>query len=231
MLLKISQTGKRVILSTGMSTLGEVEAALSVLSYGYLHQLDNYPSYDACKEIYFSKQGQAVLKEKVALLHCTTEYPAPFTEINLRVMQTLRDAFGLPVGYSDHTVGTAVSIAAVALGATIIEKHFTLDKMLPGPDHQASLAPQELLALVTSIRQVELAIGGSVKIPTVSELKNRLIARKSLVTLKNIKKGEKFTDQNIGCKRPGYGLSSFYFSDITGKCAERDYSPDEMLEN
>ena len=163
------------------------------------------------------------MRKKVSLLHCTTEYPAPFEEINLKVMQTFQSAFGLTVGYSDHTVGIAVPIAAVACGAEIIEKHFTLDKAMPGPDHSASLEPQELAAMIMGIRQVELAMGNSKKIPTFSEIKNRSIARKSLVSLAPIKKGEMFSEKNIGCKRPGNGVSPLNFYLYKGKYADRDY--------
>lgn len=227
LLLHIARTRKKVILSTGMSTLGEIEMALAVLAYGYL-----YPDSDLLgqyQETYFSAEGQEILREKVSLLHCTTEYPSPFYEVNLRAMQTLKQTFGLPVGYSDHTLGIAVSIAAVACGATIIEKHFTLNKTLAGPDHQASLEPNELVSMVAAIRQVELAMGSDQKIPTQSEIKNRLIARKSLVSLTAIQKGEKFTIDNLGCKRPGNGISPGRFYEYVGKIAEYDYKKDELI--
>lgn len=230
LLLKIAQSGKPVILSTGMSTLGEIEMALNILAFGYLYpNQSSYPSLPDCEETYFSNQGQQLLQKNVSLLHCTSEYPAPFDEVNLKVLNTLQNAFNLQVGYSDHTLGMAVSIAAVASGAKIIEKHFTLDKTLPGPDHQASLEPQELASMIKSIRQVELALGVSTKIPSASELKNRLISRKSLVALQKIGKGEIFTEQNIGCKRPGHGISPIHFWSLKDRCAERDYEQDEVI--
>ena len=179
---------------------------------------------------YHSREGRAVLSEKVSLLHCTTEYPTPFDEVNLRAMDTLRDSFGLPVGLSDHTQGFAVVLAAVARGATIVEKHFTLDRSLPGPDHKASLEPDELKAMVTGIRQIEMALGTAEKAPTCSEVKNRLIARKSLVANQSIKRGELFTEQNLACKRPGGGIEPGYYWEWLGKTASRDYVKDEMIQ-
>jgi N-acetylneuraminate synthase len=229
MLLKIARTGKPIILSTGMSTLDEVETALGVLAFGFINSQQK-PSVGAFKEAYSSHEGQSFLKGKVSLLHCTTEYPAPFEEVNLKAIDTLRDKFGLPVGYSDHTRGIAVPIAAVARGAVIIEKHFTLDRNLPGPDHKASLEPNELKLMVSSIRQIELALGNGIKQPTASELKNMAVARKSLVAIKEIKKGELFTEDNIGAKRPGNGIPPVYYWDMLGKAAPRDFSIDEMVE-
>ena len=153
-----------------MSTLGEVETALGVLAFGYLANCKR-PSLEKFQDAYCSEAGRQALEEKVILLHCTTEYPAPYEDVNLRVMETMRNSFGLPVGLSDHTPGIAVPIAAVALGAAVIEKHFTLDRNLPGPDHKASLESNELKAMVTAIRQVETALGNGQKIPTVSEWK------------------------------------------------------------
>jgi N-acetylneuraminate synthase len=228
-LLKFAQTGKPLILSTGMSTLDEVETALGVLTFGFINSGEK-PSMGVFKEAYSSNEGQALLKEKVSLLHCTTEYPAPFDEVNLKAMDTLRDKFALPVGYSDHTMGIAVPIAAVARGAVIIEKHFTLDRNLPGPDHMASLEPIELQQMVSSIRQIELALGTVVKQPTASERKNMAVARKSLIAIKDIKRGELFTEDNIGAKRPGSGISPIYYWDTLGKVAIRDFSVDEMVE-
>lgn len=228
-LLKFAQTGKPLILSTGMSTLDEVELALGVLAFGFINSGEE-PSMGAFKEAYSSNEGQAFLKEKVSLLHCTTEYPAPFDEVNLKAMDTLRDKFSLPAGYSDHTIGIAVPIAAVARGAVIIEKHFTLDRNLPGPDHKASLEPEELRQMVSSIRQIELALGTGIKQPTTSEIKNKAVARKSLVAAREIKRGELFTEDNIGAKRPGNGISPVYYWDTLGKVAPRDYSIDEMVE-
>jgi len=229
-LLKIARKGKPVILSTGMCTLGEIEIALSILAFGYVFPFEKFNLLNA-EEIYFSKEGQNILQQKISLLHCTTEYPAPFTEVNLRVITTLKNAFGLPVGYSDHTLGIAIAIAAVAAGASIIEKHFTLDKTMLGPDHKASLDPQELTAMVRGIREVELAMGTSKKMPTASEIKNRAIARKSLVSLEAINRGDLFSEMNLGCKRPGTGISPIQFYNYQNKCAERDYEKDELIES
>jgi N-acetylneuraminate synthase len=229
MLLKIARTGKPIILSTGMSTLDEVETALGVLAFGFINS-EEKPSMRAFREAYSSDEGQSLLKDKVSLLHCTTEYPAPFEEVNLKAIDTLRDRFGLPVGYSDHTMGIAVPIAAVARGAVIIEKHFSLDRSLPGPDHKASLEPNELKQMVGSIRQIELALGNGVKQPTASELKNMAVVRKSLVAIKEIKKGELFREDNVGAKRPGKGIPPLYYWDVMGKAAQRDFGIDEMVE-
>ncbi|WP_061214977.1 N-acetylneuraminate synthase [Syntrophomonas wolfei] len=227
-LLRFAQTGKSLILSTGMSTLDEVETALGVLAFGFINSKEK-PSIGAFTEAYSSREGQSFLKEKVSLLHCTTEYPAPFEEVNLKAMDTLRDKFSLPVGYSDHTMGIAVPIAAVARGAVIIEKHFTLDRNLPGPDHKASLEPGELKQMISSIRQIELALGNGVKQPTTSERKNMVVARKSLVATRDIKSGEMFTEANLGVKRPGTGLSPFEYWSLLGKTADKDYKADEVI--
>ncbi len=229
MLLKVAQTSKPLILSTGMSTIDEVETALGVLAFGFTRRNEN-PSIAAFREAYSSIEGQRVLREKVILLHCTTEYPAPFDEVNLRAMDTLKGKLSLPVGYSDHTEGIVVPIAAVARGAVIIEKHFTLDRNLPGPDHKASLELGELRQMVNSIRQVELALGSGIKSPTVSEMKNMAVARKSLVATKEIKWGEKFTEDNLGVKRPGTGSPPITYWDCLGKESKKNYQPDEVVE-
>lgn len=228
LLLKIANTGKPVILSTGMSTLGEIEDALGVLAFGYLG--NSVPSIMNFRAAYSSSEGQAALLGMVTLLHCTTEYPAPFGEVNLKVMDTLKSAFGLPVGYSDHTEGIAVPIAAVALGATVIEKHFTLDRNLPGPDHMASLEPGELKEMVTAIRAIEQALGSAKKFPTASELRNMTIARKSLVAACKIEAGESFTTANLAVKRPGSGLSPMLFWEVLGRRAVVDLFADEGVD-
>ncbi|MFZ5633351.1 MAG: N-acetylneuraminate synthase [Bacillota bacterium] len=229
LLLKIARTGKPVIMSTGMSTLGEIETALGVLAFGYTCPADKTPSLATFTEAYCSETGQKALREKVVLLHCTTEYPAPFSDVNLKVLDTLQAAFGLPVGLSDHTPGIAVSIAAAARGAVVIEKHFTLNRNLPGPDNGASLEPDELKAMVQSVRQVEEALGSPVKAPVPSELKNICIVRKSLVAARHIRKGEPFTEENLGFKRPGNGISPVHYWDLLGKVADRNYEQDEMV--
>ncbi len=230
LLLKIAQTGKPVILSTGMSTLGEIEIALGVLAFGYLKS-EGSPSLKNFEGAYFSEEGQKNLQDRVSLLHCTTEYPAPFADVNLRAIDTLRQAFGLPVGLSDHTVGIAVPIAAVARGASIIEKHFTLDKNLPGPDHKASLEPGELRQMVISVRQVEKALGNGRKRVMPSELPNRDIARKSLVASICINKSDLFSGKNLCAKRPGVGVSPMLYWDYLGRIAKKDYQIDELIEH
>ena len=227
LLLKIAHTGKPVILSTGMSTLGEIEEALGVLAFGYLGVGE--PSPAVFRLAYCSIQGQELLLEKVTLLHCTTEYPAPVEEVNLNTLDTLRSAFGLPVGYSDHTEGITVPIAAVARGAVIIEKHFTLDRTLPGPDHKASLEPNELKQMVAAIRVVERALGSDRKHPTPSELKNMSVARKSLVAACTITKGESFTTGNIAVKRPGNGMSPMRYWELLERKAGNNFSADEKV--
>jgi N,N'-diacetyllegionaminate synthase len=192
-----------IILSTGMSTLGEVEFALGVLD----------PRRE--KEIY--------------LLHCCTQYPAPFEDVNLRAMLTMKDAFHRPVGYSDHTLGAEAAIAAVAMGASVIEKHFTLDRNMPGPDHRASLEPDEFKAMTASVRNVEKALGDGVKRPSDSEKGNMAIVRKSIVAKRNIKSGERFGEDNIAVKRPGDGIPASMWDFMIGRTAERDYSEGERL--
>jgi N-acetylneuraminate synthase len=229
LLLRTARKGVDVILSTGMSTLGEVETALACLAFGYTASGES-PSLDAFLSAYVSQEGQGALRKRVTLLHCTTEYPAPFGEVNLRSMRTMREAFSLPVGYSDHTEGIAVSIAAAALGASVIEKHFTLDRALPGPDHKASLEPEQLAELVRSVRRTEAALGSAVKAPAPSELENRKIVRKSLTAKCTIIQGERLSPENVTCKRPGSGVSPFSFWSLLGRTTIREYAEDEALE-
>ena len=229
LLFKIAQTQKSVILSTGMCSLADIETALGVLALGYTRTSQVIPSLLEFSEAYSSQAGQKALKEKVVILHCTTEYPAPLAEINLHVMDTLHIAFGLPVGYSDHTKGINVSLAAVARGAVILEKHFTLDKTLPGPDHQASLDPTELKTMIQGIREIEQALGSGLKTASSSEIKNKPIARKSLVAGNKIDKGAIFTEDNLATKRPGTGISPIYYWEWLGKRAERAYQADEVI--
>jgi N,N'-diacetyllegionaminate synthase len=198
--------GKPVILSTGMATLGEIEAALDVL------------------------EQAGTPRTLATVLHCNTEYPTPMADVNLRAMLAIRDAFGVPVGYSDHTLGIEVAVAAVALGATVIEKHFTLDRNLPGPDHRASLEPAELGAMVAAIRNIEKALGDGIKRPSASEAKNKPLARKSLVAARAIRAGERFSETNVTTKRPGTGLSPMRWDEVLGHKAPRDFAPDELIE-
>lgn len=229
LLLKMAHSGKPLIMSTGMATLADVEFALSVIAYGYLNA-DRKPGLHAFRAAYCSDEGQERLRKLVALLHCTTEYPAPFEDVNLRAMQTLRDAFGLPVGFSDHTVGIAMPIAAVALGAVVVEKHFTLDRKLPGPDHAASLEPAELAAMIVGIRQTTSAIGDARKLPAPSEIKNIAVVRKSLVAGCDIAVGERFSMESLAVRRPGGGISPIEYFDWLGRPAARAYAAGEPIE-
>lgn len=202
----IGRYGKPVILSTGMATLGEIESALDVL------------------------ERAGVPRNCITVLHCNTEYPTPMNDVNLRAMLSIRDAFGVAIGYSDHTSGIEVPIAAAALGATVIEKHFTLDRNLPGPDHAASLEPNELTAMVSAIRNIEAALGDGVKRPSISETKNKPIARKSLVAACTIRSGEIFSETNVATKRPGTGLSPMRWDEVLGRKAPRDFERDDLIE-
>lgn len=227
-LLAHAQTGKDIIVSTGMATLGEVETALGVLAFGFLGW--EQPSLASFQQAYSSSAGQAVLTEKVTLLHCTSEYPTPMTDVNLRAMDVLLQAFGLPVGYSDHTEGLVVPIAAVARGAVLIEKHFTLDRGQKGPDHLVSLEPDELTQMVRDIRAVEQALGRPGKMPQAVEIQNRAVARKSLVASTAIVTGEKFSAENLTTKRPGTGLSPMEYWRLLGQTSHRSYEADDLLE-
>lgn len=230
-LLAIARAAQRVILSTGMSTLAEVEAALGVLAFGFTAPATAMIRRGDFERAFTSEAGQQALQDRVTLLHCTTEYPAPVGEVNLRAMDTLAAAFSLPVGYSDHTSGLHVALAAAARGAKVIEKHFTLDRNLPGPDHKASLEPGELRQLVRQIREIEQALGDGLKRPTASEWKNREITRKSLVAAKAIKAGEIFTEENLACKRPGTGVFPSAYWQTLGRLAQREYAVDDPLDD
>ena len=227
LLLEHAYAGVELVVSTGMASLGEIEEALGVLAYGLMQ--GDCPKRESFREAYSSLEGQELLKEKVTLLHCTSEYPAPFDQINLNAMKTLEQAFGLPVGYSDHSAGIAVPIAAVALGAPVIEKHFTLDKSLEGPDHKASLDPRELATMVGSMREIERALGSSLKSPTIAEQKTLQVVRKSLVAQTSIKAGEVFSVDNIAVKRPAQGVSPILYWDLLGKVSDRDYEEDQLI--
>lgn len=228
-ILKHAQTGCNLIVSTGMAILGEIEMALGIIAYGYLNPNGKEPAQNDFIAAYTSSEGKKILKEKVSLLHCTTEYPAPVEDVNLSAMDTMLNAFKLPVGYSDHTKGIAIPIAAVARGARIIEKHFTLDRNMDGPDHKASLEPDELALMISSIRSVEQAIGDGIKGAQKSEIRNKSIARKSLVAATYIQSGTVFTAENLAVKRPGTGISPYSYWDIIGSQATKDYSPDDLI--
>jgi len=201
----IAKLNTEIMLSTGMCTLAEIGAAIKIL------------------------ETQGLTRGNIKILHCTSDYPARIDEVNLKAMKTIQEYFGVEVGYSDHTEGIEVSIAAVALGATIIEKHFTIDKNLPGPDHQASLEPNELLMLVESIRNIELAMGSETKSPSAAELRNALAVRKSIVALKPIKRGDFYTEENLTTKRPGVGISPMEWDSIIGLRAPKDFEIDELI--
>lgn len=227
-LLDIARSGKPVILSTGMATMEETKVALGVLARGYLG-LDMPSRSNDFSTILSKSNAMAIIRANVALLHCTTEYPAQPETVNLRAMETLRNAFGLVTGFSDHTEGIAIPIAAAALGAEIIEKHVTLDKYMPGPDHKASLDPMEFTAMVQGIRRVEVAMGDGRKEPHDVELKNRPIARKALVAARPIRAGDVFDADNMTSKRAGDGMSPMSYWSLVGKSASRDYDADEAI--
>ena len=202
----IASKGKPVILSSGMSNLSDIESALMAL------------------------ENSGLSRGQITVLHCTTEYPAPPDEVNLRAMNTIAHAFGIKVGYSDHTVGINVPVAAVAMGASVIEKHLTLDRNMKGPDHKASLEPDQFSSMVHAIRTIEQALGDGIKKATESEIPNKIIARKSLVASRLIRKGEQFTEFNLTCKRPGSGISPMHWDLLIGRASTREYLPDELIE-
>ncbi len=228
LLLAAARSQKEIILSTGMCTLSDIEKALKVITFGYLAK-EEFPTAQSLEDYYLSSSAQSILEEKVTLLHCTSEYPAPVEEVNLKAMDTIFAAFGLPVGLSDHTQGIGIAIAAVAREAIMIEKHFTLDNEMVGPDHRASLNPVEFRAMISGIRQVEKALGDGRKCPTLSETKNADVVRRSLVANQNIASGETFTEGNIGIKRPSNGISPMAYWDFLGKKANKNFTKDEML--
>lgn len=201
----MAKSFEQIILSTGMADLQEVRNALEVL------------------------ENAGADKNKTTVLHCTTEYPTPFADVNLRAMRTIKEKCDVKIGYSDHTLGIEIPIAAVALGANVIEKHFTLDRTMEGPDHKASLEPDELKEMVRSIRNVETALGDKIKQPSNSEKKNIAVARRSIIAARPIKKGEVFSSENLTAKRPGTGLSPMLWREIIGQIAERDFEADEMI--
>jgi N,N'-diacetyllegionaminate synthase len=205
-LVHVATIAESIILSTGMANLNEIKEAMNIL------------------------ESNGISRENVTILHCTSEYPAPFDEVNLLSMDTIRSKFNVSIGYSDHTKGIEASIAAVALGATIIEKHFTLNKELQGPDHKASIDPSELSAMVKAVRNIELAMGLATKEPTKSEIKNKLVVRKSIIANQAIKFGEVFNTNNLTVKRPGNGISPMKWNEIIGHKASRDFDKDELIE-
>tara|TARA_B100002003_G_scaffold232548_1_gene244493 strand:+ start:986 stop:1996 length:1011 start_codon:yes stop_codon:yes gene_type:complete len=205
-LRKIANLNRNIIISTGMADLEEIRNALDILL------------------------ESGTPKDSITVLHCNSEYPTPFEDVNLLAMNTIKEAFNVNVGYSDHTIGIEVSIAAVVLGASVIEKHFTLNRNMEGPDHKASLEPHELKAMVKAIRNIEKALGYGIKRPSPSELKNKHVVRKSIVAGKDIKKGECFADENIAAKRPGTGISPMEWDNVIGRKAIRDFKEDDLIE-
>ncbi len=228
LLVRLASGERPIILSTGMCTLADVESALGVIAAALLGYAT--PTRTDAADAWRNDEGRRRVAQRVTLLHCTSEYPAPLESINLAALATLRDAFDLPVGYSDHSLGIAVAIAAAALGATVIEKHITLDRALRGPDHKASLEPQEFAAMVAGIRAVELALGSSEKAPSAAERRNADVVRKSLVALLPIAAGERFTPENLGAKRPGLGVSPLRYWEYIGRPARRAYAADEVVD-
>ncbi len=205
-LKKVGSLGKPILLSTGMCGMGDIEGAIRVL------------------------EDAGAVRGQITVLQCNTQYPTPFADVNLKAMVSIGEAFGVKTGYSDHTLGIEAAVAATALGAVVIEKHFTLDRSLPGPDHKASLEPSELAAMVTSIRNVSSALGDGVKRPSRSEMANMPIARKSIVAAAAIRAGETFTESTLSCKRPGTGISPMRWNDVVGRAAKRDFQKDELIE-
>lgn len=228
LLLEAARSARRIILSTGMSSLADVEAALGVLAFGFAAGR-RAPSREGFAGAYRSAAGQRELRKRVVVLHCTTEYPAPFATINLRAMDTLGATFGLTVGLSDHSPGIAVPIAAAARGARVIEKHLTLDRGLPGPDQRASLEPAEMKAMVAAIRAVEAALGDGFKLPGAAELRNAAVARKALVAARPIRKGERYSTRNLAAKRAGGGHSPLKLWEFLGRRAPRSLRKDEPI--
>ena len=227
-LLRHARPKKKIILSTGMASLKEIEQALSIIAFGMLSSTE--PSTQLFQEAYKSTEGRNILNEKVSLLHCVSAYPTPIDDVNLRTMTSLKEKFDLNVGFSDHTSDITAAPIAVASGATIIEKHFTLDKLMPGPDHIASLEVNEFKDMVRQIRSVEKILGSKNKKPTDMELENRDIVRKSLVASRKIKAGEKFSLDNLTAKRPGTGISPMKLWDILENISEKDYSVDDLIQ-
>lgn len=228
LVLAAARTGLPLIVSTGMASLGEVEQALGVVAFGAVGG-NAAPSRAAFEAAYASAEGRRVLHERVTVLHCTTDYPTPPDAVNLNAMATMARAFGTACGYSDHTAGLTVPVLAVGLGATVIEKHFTLDRDLPGPDHAASLEPDELARMVAMIREAEAALGSPVKAPGAAERANMEVARKSLVAARAIAEGEAFSADNLTVKRPGGGRAPMDYWALLGTPSPRAYAPDEAI--
>lgn len=229
LVLAHAKTGLDIIMSTGMSTLIEIESALGAIAFGYLSNDHIEPSIGAFIEAYQSESGQRQLRQKVTVLHCTSEYPAPLESINLNAIDTIRDAFGLPVGYSDHSAGIIVPAAAAAKNACVIEKHLTLDKSMQGPDHKASMEPDEFTNMVQAIREVEVMLGDGIKEPKDFEINNKVVARKSLIAAIDVVKGEVFHHGNLVVMRPGDGLSPENYWTYLGQKAKCSYKAGDLI--
>lgn len=230
LVLAHARTKSNIILSTGMATLEEIRSALGVIAYGYIEgDIKSKPTIKKFQEALLLKETKSLLRQKVTILHCTTEYPAPLEEVNLSALSSIREEFGLEIGYSDHTKGIQISPIAVALGAKIIEKHFTLDINMSGPDHKASLEPKDLKKMINLIRDVESSMGSGIKKPSISELANKNVARKSIVAETKIQKGEIFKKENISIKRPGGGTSPYRYWEFLGKISKNDYEIGDLI--
>jgi len=230
MLLKAAQNRLKIILSTGMATMDEIRTALSVCAYGYLNSGTSNIKCNDFETAYQSEEGQYALEKNVVLLQCTTAYPCPMDSVNLNTMDSFASRFRIPIGFSDHTMGINIALAAVAKNAVLIEKHFTLDRSQAGPDHAASLEPHELNKLVEGIREIELALGNGIKLPSLIEQNNKTVIRKHIVATKNIEKGERFSDDNIACKRVEKGLDPIKYWDLLNVTASHQYLAGEAIE-
>jgi N-acetylneuraminate synthase len=229
LLVQLARSQANLILSTGMATVDEIETALGVVAFGYLET--GTPTLDACRSVFSKSEARELLARKVTLLHCTSDYPARVADVNLRAMDTLSTRFRLPVGYSDHTEGTLVSVLAVAHGACMIEKHMTLDRKMEGPDHKASLEPAEMKSMIDQIRLAEVALGSPEKAPTEAEFSTRRVARKRVVAARFIAAGEPFSPGNLTTKRTDTGLEPIMLWQLIGRPAARDYQPDESIDS
>ncbi|MBT7706921.1 N-acetylneuraminate synthase [archaeon] len=228
LLLEIGRTGCSLILSTGMADIKEIDAALGVLAFGYIKASER-PCHKEFKAAWQSKEGRRIVQERVTLLHCTSAYPAPIEDVNLRVMETLRERFNVSVGFSDHTKGVAAAVASAVLGASFIEKHLTLDNTLQGPDHAMSCEPEEFARLVSEVKIARLAMGSGTKLVAKSEDNVRSVARKSLVCLSEIREGELFDETTLAVKRPGTGISALEYYEWLGRPAAKNYSKDDII--
>lgn len=229
LLIAVARRGSKIILSSGMTTLGDIETSLGALAFGYLASEREIPSSEAFQRAYAAPEAREILKDKVTILHCTTEYPAPPESLNLNAIPTLARAFGLNVGFSDHSEGSEAALAARVLGANVLEKHITLDRSMPGPDHKASMEPAEFSVMVRQIRNLDIALGDGVKRMVAAESANKAIARKSPVAAVAIKAGDVFTEDNVTLKRTRGGKAATSYYDLLGQTSSRDFDLDEAI--